>query len=64
MAKLIPCGALVPHCVFVARGKDDTEVLIHLAHHLTAAHDLREIDHDLLKKARAAMHEVAASDAG
>lgn len=64
MAKLIACGALVPHCIFVARGKDDTEVLIHLAHHLTEAHDLREIDHDLLQKARAAMREVFASEAG
>lgn len=59
MAKLlIHCNELFPGCSFVAHGEDETTVLIDAAHHLTAKHDVRDIDQELLKKARAAMRET------
>lgn len=64
MAKVIHCRELFPRCTFVAHGKDETEVLIHAANHLTEVHDLREIDKELLKKARAAMRDVSAEGSG
>lgn len=60
MAKVIHCSEIYPGCTFVAHGEDETAVLINAAHHLTERHDLREINYDLLKKARAAMHEATA----
>lgn len=63
MAKVIHCSAFFPGCTFVARGKDETEVLIHVARHLTEVHDLREIDETLLKQAQAAMRDVSAEGA-
>lgn len=64
MAKVIHCRELFPECTFVARGREETEVLIQAANHLTDVHDLREIDEELLKKARAAMREVSAEVSG
>ena len=64
MAKVIQCSALFPGCTFVARGENETEVLIDAAKHLTEVHDLREIDQKLLEQARAAMHDVIAEGSG
>ena len=64
MAKVIHCDELFSGCTFVAHGKGETEVLIDAANHLTGVHDLREIDEELLKKARAAMREVSAEVSG
>jgi predicted small metal-binding protein len=60
MAKAIQCSAIYPGCTFVAYGEDETAVLINAAHHLTEKHDLREINQELLHKARAAMRETSA----
>jgi predicted small metal-binding protein len=60
MAKVIHCSAIYPGCTFVAYGEDETAVLINAARHLTEKHDLREINQELLHKARAAMHEATA----
>ena len=48
----------------MARGENETEVLIDAAKHLTGVHDLREIDQKLLEQARAAMRDVSVERAG
>jgi predicted small metal-binding protein len=60
MAKVIHCSAIYPGCTFVAYGEDQTAVLINAARHLPEKHDLREINQELLRKARAAMREITA----
>lgn len=60
MGKVIHCSAIYPGCTFVAYGEDETAVLVNAAHHLTETHDVREINQELLHKARAAMRETAA----
>ncbi|HXT87286.1 MAG TPA: DUF1059 domain-containing protein [Verrucomicrobiae bacterium] len=64
MAKVIHCGEVFPECTAVVHGKDETEVLIAAARHWTEVHDVREIDHELLVKARAAMRDVSAGAVG
>jgi len=59
MEKIIHCGDLFPGCGYVARGHDDTAALICIVEHLTSEHDVRDIDDDLLHRARGVMRDVA-----
>ena len=63
MGKIIHCGDLFPGCGFVARGHDDTTALICIVEHLTAEHDLRDVNDDLLHRARGVMRDVASGGA-
>jgi predicted small metal-binding protein len=59
MGKIIHCGDLFPGCGYVARGHDDTAALISIVEHLTAEHDLRDVNDDLLHRAQGVMRDIA-----
>lgn len=58
ISKILACRELFPHCEYVARGNDDTELLIDTARHMNVKHDLRELTPEFLRKARRAIREV------
>lgn len=46
-------------CDFVARGKDEKEILAKTAEHARKAHNMKEIPQELMEKVRKAIHDVA-----
>lgn len=57
MPKAIRCGDIVPGCDFVARGKDDNEVLARAAEHAKKDHGMESIPDEVLAKVRASIRE-------
>jgi predicted small metal-binding protein len=57
MAKAIRCGDIVPGCEFVARGKDEDEVLARAAEHAKKDHGMESIPDEVLAKAKAVIRE-------
>ena len=57
MSKAIRCGDIVPGCDFVARGKDDDEVLARAAEHAKKDHGMESIPDEVFAKAKAAIRE-------
>ncbi|HSF05985.1 MAG TPA: DUF1059 domain-containing protein [Methylomirabilota bacterium] len=47
-------------CKFVAQGKDDAEVMKKAAEHAKSAHGMAVVPPDVDRKARSAIHDVAA----
>ena len=60
MAKIIECNKVDPSssCNFVARGKDEEEVLRKAAEH-AKDHGIREITPELMQKVRSAIRDAA-----
>ena len=54
------CADLMAGCNFVARGKDDSEVMKKTAEHAKRAHRMVAIAMEVERKARAAIRDVAA----
>jgi predicted small metal-binding protein len=50
----------MPNCEFVARGKDDDEVMQKATEHAKRDHDMQTIPPDLARKARGVIRESAA----
>jgi predicted small metal-binding protein len=55
--KVLKCGDLNPGCSFVAKGKDENEVLQQAAQHAKADHGIATIPPDMLSAVRGAIHE-------
>ena len=55
--KVLKCGDLNPGCNFVAKGKDENEVLKQAAQHAKADHGMATIPPDVLSAVRGAIHE-------
>lgn len=55
--KVLKCGDLNPGCSFVAKGKDESEVLQQAAQHAKADHGIATIPPDMLSAVRGAIHE-------
>jgi predicted small metal-binding protein len=55
MARELRCADVMPGCDFVARGKDDSEVMQRAAEHVKSAHKLVAISMEVEKQARAAI---------
>ena len=60
MAKIIECSKVDPSsgCRYIARGKDEEEVLRKAAEH-AKKHGIREITTEMMQKVRAAIREAA-----
>ena len=58
MAKELRCNDIMPGCDFVARGKDEAEVLSKAAQHAKQKHGLEEIDEKTAKQVRAQIRSV------
>jgi len=58
MAKELRCNDVMPGCDFVARGKDEAEVLSKAADHAREKHGLNEIDEETEKKVRSQIRSV------
>jgi predicted small metal-binding protein len=57
MGKELRCSDLMAGCDFVAKGKDEGEVLKAAATHAKSAHGINEITPDLEKKVRGAIRD-------
>lgn len=57
MAKVMKCGDVVPGCDYVARGKDEKEVLTQAAEHAKRDHGMESIPEDVLNKVKSAVHD-------
>ena len=57
MSKELHCGDLMAGCDFVAKGKDEAEVMTRTAEHARKVHGLTEITPDLAGKVQAAIRE-------
>ena len=57
MSKVMKCGDVVPGCEFVARGKNEDEVLSRAAEHAKKDHGMESISEDVLKKVKSAIHD-------
>jgi predicted small metal-binding protein len=57
MGKVLKCGDLNPGCKFEAHGNTEDEVLQKAAEHAKTVHNMQEIPHEVLTKARSAIHE-------
>jgi predicted small metal-binding protein len=55
--KVLKCGDLNPGCSFVAKGKDENEVLQQAAQHAKTDHCIATIPPELLPAVRAAIHD-------
>ena len=60
MTRELRCADVMPGCDFVARGKDDSEVMKKTAEHAKSVHKMLAIAMELEKKARAAIRNAAA----
>ncbi len=58
------CADLISGCNFVARGKDDSEVMKKTAEHAKSAHKMAAISVEVEKKARAAIRDAGAFEPG
>ncbi len=56
--KELCCRDVGVDCDFVARGKDEKEILAKAAEHARTAHDMKEIPKELLEKVRKAIRVV------
>jgi predicted small metal-binding protein len=57
--KELSCRDVGVDCDFVARGKDEKEILAKAAEHARKAHNMTEIPPELVEKCRKAIHVVA-----
>jgi predicted small metal-binding protein len=57
--KELCCRDVGVDCDFVARGKDEKEILAKAAEHAKRAHNMEEIPKELMEKVRKAIHVVA-----
>jgi len=57
--KELSCRDVGVDCDFVARGKDEKEILAKAAEHAKKDHNMEEIPEGLLEKCREAIHVVA-----
>ena len=58
MTQKIACNDIMPGCEFVARGKDEAEVLSKAAQHAKEKHGLDEIDEETAKQVRSQIRSV------
>ncbi|HEU5410821.1 MAG TPA: DUF1059 domain-containing protein [Candidatus Acidoferrales bacterium] len=57
MSKVMPCNEVVAGCGFIARGKDDEDVLNCVAKHTREIHGMKEMSPQFMERARAAIRE-------
>ncbi len=57
--KELSCRDVGVDCDFVARGKDEKEILAKTTDHARKAHNMKEIPKELLEKVRKAIRDVA-----
>ena len=55
--KVLKCSDMNPGCDFVAKGKDENEVLQQAAQHAKADHGMAAIPPDMMSKVRGAIHD-------
>lgn len=58
MTKELRCDDIMPGCNFVARGKDESEVMNKAADHAREKHGMDEIDKETEKKVRSKIRTV------
>lgn len=57
MAKVMRCADVVPGCQYVARGKDEDEVLAQAAEHAKKDHGFESIPDDVLEKVKSSIRD-------
>ncbi|HEX4164786.1 MAG TPA: DUF1059 domain-containing protein [Bryobacteraceae bacterium] len=57
MSKVMKCGDVVPGCDYVARGKNEEEVLAKAAEHAKKDHGMDSIPADVVAKVKSAVHD-------
>jgi predicted small metal-binding protein len=57
MSKEFHCSDVMPGCDYVAKGKDENEVMQNAAQHGQQAHGLNEIPPDVEQQVRAGIHD-------
>jgi predicted small metal-binding protein len=57
MSKVMKCRSVGLDCDFVARGKDDDEVMKQVAAHAQKDHGMQTISPDIAAKVKASIHD-------
>ena len=57
MAKMMRCRDVGPDCDFVARGRNEDEIMRQVVSHARTAHGIDPVPPELARKAQAAIHE-------
>ena len=57
MSKVLECGSVVPGCKFVAHAESEDDLMMKMAEHLRAAHDVDHLSDSLKAKIRAAIRD-------
>jgi predicted small metal-binding protein len=58
LRKVLECGSIVPGCRFVAHAEDENEMMVVMADHARAVHDIQRLSEELKAKIRAAMKDA------
>lgn len=58
MEKIMKCSSVGFNCDFVARGRNEDEVMTKVAEHARKDHGMQTIPEEVAAKVKAAIHEV------
>ena len=56
--KVLQCGSVIPGCNFVAHAEDENEMMVVIAEHARAVHDVDHLSEVLKAKIRAAIKDA------
>jgi predicted small metal-binding protein len=58
LRKVLECGSIVPGCNYIAHAEDENEMMVVIADHARAVHDIDHLSEALKTKIRAAMKDA------
>jgi predicted small metal-binding protein len=58
LRKVLECASIVPGCNFVAHAEDENEMMVVIAQHARAVHDVDHLSEELKAKVRAAIRDA------